>query len=366
MAEGTFILTELRIDGDPSTADDGDRFEWTADARSPTPFNGNAGGGARACPLKPWTLGGEQRTVRTDYPNARIPSEQVLGPRKMPHSFRGRFDDRYNGSGYALFEMRRLEAMFERGSMVRIQYGPLAFEGIPSNWKFDVQRLWDIDYEFQVSIHNRADESDRERVPTTPPSVTVLLDRLDVAVQAMLDADSLAPRHTLAGSLADDVTSELVDSVNVRERLASTIDQRDVAPPESPIDAFTHIATQFRNARASSYNLLLRLAAVRSDLDMSVQTAMGVLDFEDWTRSLRFAARIAMGSALQGDRFATERSEPDAVRLYRPQQGEHLYNIARKFYGTAHAWHLIYDRNSLRSFKMDGTERLIIPERGGT
>lgn len=360
---GVFILTELPAAGDPGAADDGERFEWASDSRASQVFDGRRGGGARACPIKPWPIGGEQRKVRTNYPGAKLPSTQVLGPIHLPQLFTGRWDDRYNAEGYALFEMRRFVDMCERGNDVRIQFGTLAFEGLIENWKCDPSKPWRITYEFSLDVHNRPEQTDRSRVPITPPDTGTLLDRFDFAAQATLDADDLAPRGVVSGSLADDVTAGLVNLVNLREELADTIDQSEFT---AGVDAFTRVATQFRAARGAAYGLILRLAAVRADLDMSVQTAMSVLDFEDWIRSLRFAARVAMGTARTGYQAATERSEPDAVRLYRPSEGEHLYQVSRKFYGTPHAWRLIYDRNSLQSVTLTGSEILIIPERGGT
>lgn len=365
MAAGVFTITEIRDSGDPATADDVARFEWSADSKPTAPFDGSKGGGARACPIKPWGTTGAQRTVRTDYPNAKVPGVQVLGPVHKPHSFKGRFDDRYNGAGFAKFEWRRFLEMAKRGPIVRVQYDDIAYEGIVTDWTFDVQRMWDIDYEITIDIYNEPQEGDRTRVPVTPTDPLTALNDHDLAVQATLDADEIAPRNAMTGTLADDTSTALVAMVVARDSLAATIDQRDVAPPENPVDAFTRIATQFRAARGAAFNLILRLGSVRADLDMAQRTAIGVLDFEDWSRSLRFAARIAMGSALAGDLAATEHAEPDAVRLYRPSAGEHLYSIARRFYGTPHAWRLIYERNSLRTFVMVGSETLLIPERGG-
>jgi hypothetical protein len=365
MAAGIFTITELRNASDPAQADEGERFEWTADARPVTPFDGVRGGGARACPIKPWAQPNEQRQVRTDYPGAKTPSRQILGPRCGAQTFRGRWDDRYNGAGYALAEWRRFIAMCERGNLVRVQYGPILFDGLITAWTPSVLRLWHIEYEFTFDPDGRPEDADTIRLPVTPQKPAALLDRFDVAVQALLDADAVAPRNAIAGTLADGVTSDLVAMTVARESLFSTIDARDIRPPENPIDGFTRIATQFRSGRGAAYDLILRLGAVRADTDMSVMTAIGVLDFEDWIRSLRYASRIAMGSALSGDRAATERAEPDAVRLYRPQANEHLYAISRKFYGTPHAWRMIYDRNSLSGFTMTGAEILVIPERGG-
>lgn len=360
----TFVITELRSDSDPQHADDGERFEWTADSSPVTPFDGAKGGGARACPLKPWTLGGEQRTVRTDYGGAQLPSEQVLGPSRKPFTLKGRWDDRYNGAGYALAEMERFEAMCKRGNLCRFAYGPIVREGIIKEWDFDVQRLWDVDYMFTVSVHQKPDELQLARSPQGPTDPTKSLDDFDIAIQAMLDADRGAPRSLVAGTLADDITEALTNATTARQRIADTIDTRDLAAPERPVDAFTAIATQFRAGRAAAYDILLLTSGARADLDLATLTPIGVLDFEDWIRSLRWAARVSMNSGRAGDLAATERAEPNAVRLYRPRRGESLYAISRKFYGTPHAWRLIYDRNALATFELLGTETLIIPERG--
>lgn len=365
MARHVFTITELRSGSDPSTADEGERFEWTADENPVTPFDGTKGGGARACPVKPWVIGISLRTVRTDYPGARTPSEQVLGPSRKPFTLRGRWDDRYNGDGYAENEVRRMEELIGRGSLCRFSYGKQVLEGIITDLDSSFEQPSRIPYEFTVSVHNRPDEANQNRSPETPSEPMQLLAEFDVAVQAMLDADQRAPRAVVAGTLADDITEALVETTTARESLAATIDNRDANPPEHAVDAFTRIATQFRAGRGAAYDLILRTAAVRSDLDLASVGAMQVLEFEDWIRSLRYAARIAMSKGRAGDLAATERADPSAVRLYRPHAGEHLYAIARKFYGTPHAWRLIYERNSLRTFTLLGNESLIIPERGG-
>lgn len=365
MANHVFIIIELTAAGDPSVADIGERFEWTSDSRPLTEFDGATGGGARACPLKPWAMPMETRIVRTDYPNATLPSRQIMGPRYQPQTFRGHWDDRYNGLGYAENELERFERMWHRGNLIRVQYGSQVFEGVIASFTPTWLKAWRVEYEFTLDVDGRPGFQDRIRSPETPEDPLASLDRVDVAVQALTDADQLAPRGALAGTLADDVTADLTATITSRDDLAATIDQRDLVPPEQPVDGFTRIATQFRAVKTQANQLLDRLAQSRADTDMMVQTAISTLDYEDWTRTLRWQARIVMGSALDGDEAATARAAPDATRLYRPHLGESLYAIARKFYGTPHAWRLIYDRNALQSFTLSGGEVLIIPERGG-
>lgn len=363
MAEGNFIITEIPPDGSP-----GDRFEWSADRRAPT-----GRGGARACPIQPWQLAGKLRTVRTDYPGARKPSEQVLGPQKMPFTLTGKWDDRYNRSGefadggYAIAEMRRFEALCERGNPCRFQYLSIVRDGLITEWDLSYMREWFIPYKFTVSVHdNPAAPSDSSRVPETTETPSSLFDKLDAAVQAMLEVHNRIPASQLGGTLADDMHSDLTDVAAQRESLGATLDNRELNPPEKPTDAFLRLATQFRQVRGGAFNVLVRLAGVRSDVELTTRTALSVLSFEDWSRGMRFMARIAMGQGLKGDRESTKRAAPDAQRLYRPQRGESLYAISRKFYGTPHAWRLIYERNALRTFQLLGTETLVIPDRGGT
>ncbi len=147
---------------------------------------------------------------------------------RKPFTMHGKLDDRYNGDGFALNEMRRLEAMFQRGNLCRFQYGPLALDGIVTEWDFPVQRTWDIDYEFTVSVHQRPDEANLDRSPETPSDPSTLLDDLDLAVQGMLDADNLAPRSMVGGALSDTITAQLVETTTARERLATTLDNRDM------------------------------------------------------------------------------------------------------------------------------------------
>ncbi len=368
MADGlVFLITELLALTDPTTADDGERFEWTSDASTT-----NAKGGARACPKGgPWKLGLTQHSVRTDYTGARNPSEQVLGPRRKPFTLSGRWQDKYNrsgdfaGGGYAEAEMLRFEKMVERGNRCRFQYGSQAFEGLITEFEPDYMRPWDIGYSFTVSVHNRAEKPARARVLHVPKDPAKSFSDADLAVQAMLAAHAKAPRNAVTGTLATDLDASLASLTESREALSQTIDGRAHKPTGSPVAPFQRTATQFRAVRERAYATLRLLAEVRADLDMVATTAIHVLDFEIWTRSLRTAARTAIRSAAEGAKAAAEYAKPDAARLYRPRAGESLYAIARKFYGTPHAWHLIYERNALRSFALTGSETLIIPARGG-
>jgi hypothetical protein len=341
----------------------GETFVWTSNPdKPPTPS-----GGARAAPRGgTWTFGGSHRQKRTDYPSSLTPSVQVLGPVHKPQTLDGMFDDRYNFPGYAVAEHRRLEAMLERGNLCRLSFQDQAFLGLFTDWSFPYRRDWQIGYSITFDVHARPEDFDlSDRSPFVDISPAVAQDQLDNAITAILQFHKSAPRSHLVGDTIPNTESRLAQAVSDVDQLGRTLDNQEITPSvASPVDAYTRMATQFHSVQGSTYELLISSAAYRSDTGLVVQTAMGVLGFEDWTRSVRYAARLAMGRARRGEQACAARAEPDAKRLYRPQQGESLYAISRKFYGTPYAWGLIYKRNHLTSVTLTGREVLVIPDRG--
>lgn len=356
---GAFVIEELnRTDGEA------ERFEWTSD-------RAGENGGGRAIPRQPWDMGGDQRTVRTDYTGAKVPSEQVLGPAQAPQQFTGRWDDGYNFDGYAEQEMRRFEAMCNRGNLVRISFQAQSFEGLITTWRFSYRRAWDIHYTFGVSVHARADEYQiSDRSPATTRSgidafddVNDLVNALALANEEELRAGALEAK--LAAGAADAAKAALATITAERSALGATLDAATLSPTAAQALApFRRMATQYRTIANGAADGIQNLIQVRSDLELGVATALDVLNFESWSRSFRFQARVLMGDANAAAADMDERDAPDARHLYRPHRGESLYAIARKFYGAAEAWRLIADRNALTDFTLTGDELLIIPERG--
>jgi len=354
-----WTITELPR-GEAATP--GETFVWSAATTPPT-----ANGGGRAAPRAPWTFGGTQRTKRTDYTGARTPSVQVLGPSKKPQTLEGTFDDRYNFPGYAKAEQRRLEDMIDRGNLCRVSFQGQAFVGIFTEQTYPYRRDWQIGYSIVFDVHARAEDYDiSDRSPELELSPVVTFNAVDLATSAALSFHDTAPRPHLAGDTIPNTEANLAQLVSDVDQLGRTLDNREITPPESPVDGYTRLATQFRTVQGSAYALLLQLGAVRSDTELVVQTPLAVLGFETWSRSLRYAARITLGRAAAGERSCAARATPDAQRLYRPSQGESLYAIARKFYGAPHAWRAIFDRNHLTSVILTGREILVIPERGAS
>lgn len=363
MAAGLFVIQELRAANGLGAqgAQIASRFEWTSDAR---PVNAVLGGG-RACPKGGWAQSGEQREVRTDYPGAVTPSRQILGPRWLPTTFTGTWDDRYNSPGYALRERDRFVAMARRGNLVRVQFQGESFVGLVKAWTCTYIRDWQIEYQFTFDPSDSARDYDLSARSPGILTVSQVFDAVEYSTQVLQTVQVDAPRGQIGTEVARDTEAAVAAVSLTRDSLANTLDQREISPPEKPTDPLASIASQFRVIQSQAFETVEVLYEARSDVDLTVQSAITLLDFEAWSRSTRFVARVLVGNAFDAAEQVAERVEPTAATLYRPREGESLYGVARRFYGSPFAWREIAARNRLSGPNLTGDELLVIPQRSG-
>lgn len=367
-----FTLTELETMGGKPLAD-GTQFVWVASKTIPLqlgidspadPVIQRSFQGAFACPRRPWTRSGKLRTNRTDYPGAKTPSEQVLGPNHEPFSLDGRWDDRYNFEGFAVQTEREFEAMCRRGNPVRIQFEQLSYDGLITEWNTQYFRSWDIRYEFTVSVHIRSNDSDlATRSPDTPRNARQIFDDMGTIVEAIRDADTDVPSSYLATDLSSTIGADIFTLEGQLDALELILEARERAPNVQAIDPFRRLATATRAMQTTAQLMNLALLDVKPTNSLGPQTAVSVLLFETWSRSIRYNNRILINNAFLGSRELDERADPNAIGLYRPHKGESLYNVSRLFYGTPFGWRLIAERNNIPGIQLTGDELLIIPER---
>ena len=367
MAAGLFTIHELLPSGLTGAA-----FYWTADETAAVPTDdalSTARGGAQACPLGDWNQPGEMRSVRTDYTGNPVPSEQVQGSKSNPQEFNGRWDDRYNYKGYAQDTLKAFRALCERGNLVEISFQGKGYRGLLKTWNFPERRHWDVRYSFSLSIHGTfeqvqaADFGLEDRIERSPIEHR---DDVDDIIAALALVDEVAPRSHMVDGPADAASETLATIEAALDSLDDSLDQRDlnVSSPSNPISPFSLLAAKFRTLINGALDINQGLLEVKSDVSLAVVTGKAVLDFEDWTRSMRFHARILMGQSLDAEQDMKARDQPEVDRLYRAREGESLMAISRQVYGTPHQWHTIAEANSLETEVLTGEEILIIPELG--
>jgi hypothetical protein len=118
----------------------------------------------------------------------------------------------------------------------------------------------------------------------------------------------------------------------------------------------------FYTMGTTGQELLDLLYATDADEALNYENGEGVLLYNLWARGLMYQARrmVVVGRRAAGE--LQQRAEPNALALYRPEAGEHLYAISNRFYRTKESWRAIAKRNGLTTYTLTGEELLVIPE----
>jgi hypothetical protein len=368
MPGSTFLIEELNLLGGAQPPGGFQRFEWSEQRQS--------------IPTRPWSWGVHQRTVRTDYPGADDPTEQVLGPNFTPFTVEGVWDDRYNPiqtgvefvdgertgfldpGGYAVDEWRRFEAMVRRGNVVRITFEAVVIQGVITDFEVDYHHGNRIGYRFTFSPHHRQPGGffAIRRSPRTVLNASQLRDEVSTELAEAFALHERAPSTMLVTSLFLDADALMTTWADDLAMIDTAIEQRRLTPEVEPTAALLRIASLFYGMSTTGQALLALLYQTDADEALTYESGDGALLYNLWARGVMYQARRV---ALVSRRAASElqqRAEPNAIALYRPQEGEHLYEIANRFYRTKSSWRHIAKRNGLVSFTLEGTELLIIPE----
>ncbi len=122
------------------------------------------------------------------------------------------------------------------------------------------------------------------------------------------------------------------------------------------------LATTFRRLRNANIQIALALSRVTSPLDVAFTDVLKMAQYTEWNMGTQTLAWQMVGASSRAEIDALSRARQKPKAIYYPKRGESLERIARRFYGSANSWRIIYDRNNLSSLTLDGTEELIIPE----
>lgn len=326
------------------------RFEW--DIQSQT------------APMGEWSFGVELRTVREDYAGADEPVEQVLGWNYTDFSLHGKWDDRYAGSGFAVTTWRAFEAMVKRGPMVQIEFESVTIQGLIKAATFRYRREAFIEYEFEVSPHYRhRGDSGRERlIPPFASDPTQIL--TDAQAQTLKLTVALANvRRQHVDAFAD--VESVVDTVSTLDQAYAAINEARIEIEEGTeldVPVMRRLSQAIGAVRAAHFDAALAVGALSAEANTLLRRPLAKLGFESWSRGVGIEARLGVVKSYDAQRALSSRAQPDAKAVYRPYDGEHVYSISQRFYGTIRGWRQILEANGLNSPVMTGTELLVIPE----
>jgi hypothetical protein len=354
LSKREFVITELTATSS-GYVDSAVKFAWDAQTQS--------------SPRGAWEIAIKLRTVREDYPGTDIPTEQVLGFNYEPFTLTGFWDDRYAGAQFAEKTRAAFEDMVIRGNLCRFEFERVSIHGIITEFKPSYHQSFRVGYSFTVSPHFKNKGGDlrtaRKRTNGAPeatanPNRYVL--RMQAIVTSMAESMALAPREAITGDTYDSVAGMVGDVIDTLDRVNTIIDSQVLAVSGAPQNTLASVVNGFESIQSTATDLIAGLAALRTDNDLSHESALGNLAFESWRRNLAADSRAVLLEAFTARSELGKRVAPDAKALYRPRAGESLYAVSNRFYNTPHKWRLIATRNNLHTFTLTGTEMLVIPQ----
>lgn len=318
-------------------------------------------------------FGLDLRTVRTDLPGSEDPIEQVLGWNYTPFTVKGVWDDRHAGTGYAEKTRKDFELLVKRGNPVRYQFEQLSIIGLITKFEFLYVRQDYQTYSFTISPHKRYEnetvrvDSNKFRKVFTDPknSVKIAREALELmkADQALASLKAGARVQQL---LKSGVFSDINASLDTIETYISSteklVETEMLGPIENATKALARGAAIMASTKTALATLLHKQASLASSVHMSISSVAETFRFEGWHRTLAGSARAMVVSSEQTRRDFIYRAKPKPKRLHRVKQGESLYQISTRYYGTPHHWRDILFANHLTSIVLQGGELLEIPE----
>lgn len=349
-----FTITELKRTANGTFTELPAKFVWDHDTQS--------------SPRNAWEFGLKLRTVREDYPGTNRPTEQVLGWNWEPFTLEGVWDDRYAGQGFAERTRHAFEALCQRGNLVRLNFEDVTITGLITHPSFKYFQKYRQGYSFQFSPHFR----EQEAGDTIAPRAVANPNDYAVQTQAVIDQAQAvhdeAPKTVLVGgifALVDAVISDWQDKADTINTIVNNRALFVVPTADQPVNSVARLAQAFRDLASSASDMLPLVSDLPSDTSLFFQQGVGTLDLESWARGLGFYARMLIYHATLAADDLDARVAPDALALYRPHEGESLYAISNRFYGTPFRWRDIAERNRMRSIALTGAEVLIIPNKRG-
>ncbi len=318
-------------------------------------------------------FGVELRTSRQDLPGSEEPVEQVLGWNYKPFTVKGAWDDRHAGQGFAEQTRKDFEALVKRGNPVRYQFEQLSITGLIKDFDFLYVRKDYQTYTFTISPHFRY-EGETVRVDVNK-SRKIFNDPKNAVKKAREGLEAIRAAQELASNRANsrvqqllktgvfaDINSSIEDVEVLISKSEKLVDDEILGPAENATKALNRGAQTMLSAKTAIASLLNKQKSLQASASMSISSLVENLKFENWHRTLAGSARQFVVTSEQSRRDFAYRAQPKPKRLHRVRQGESLYQISTRYYGTPHHWREILASNKLSSIVLQGGELLEIPE----
>ena len=311
----------------------------------------------------------QAKTSRKVIPGSNSVVEQTLAVSWQPFDLVGEWDDKWGNIGtqrdgeFAFNTFQEFSKLVTRAPLVRLELDALSFVGIITDFKVRYVHAAKIGWAFTLSPHvNESVEALRIvkiETQSIPKWIQDLAGYNDIMEVHFDELQTEVP--ILQTPRVDEFTRvmlEINDAINRIQGIGA--------------DGFTNdtyrklmlLATTFRRCRGAAYQATLALSRLTSSADLAFADILHSLRYAEWASSSLTTAWKMIGVATRAEIDTRRRANQRPKAIYYPKRGESLERISMRFYGTADNWRPIYDKNNLSSLVLDGTEELLIPERG--
>lgn len=348
----------------------------------------------RAMPYRAPSWPVEQHSKLTWYPGNPVATQQVLGPREQETTFSGKWKARFiqgsiliNGDPSVIDTPAAAVQLFEQlarsGKRVRVQW---AFEvrlGLLKTFTPSPDRIQDIAWEAEFEWSARNDETaPRAATEQSAPAGNDVFK----AQNALEDTHALAPPNAiqLAASLLaeiDDIGDRVADVVDNLKQVEALVNL-----PAQTLGALRSNVAQLTRQLSEFQRRILGERSSAQDADTSARTKGATtsptsggghrtgaarasssdvqeLQLEVWRRTM---GRNAGNLRFQVQRLlldAENRLQPQATRIYTARQGDNLYALATRFYGSPDFANFLAQANRLTTVVVPGGYLLRVPPR---
>ena len=347
-----FVITELERIGTGTLKDTKQKFVWTPRQHS--------------MPEKPIEIPITVNTSRESEVGTTRPVEQVLSSAIEPFDFNGTWDDKFAGSGFAQRMRRDFSEFVARAPLVRVEWQQEAMVGIMQRLIITYLRRTKMRYAVTFSPHSEAFTGDIIRPTIAPIPIQARIDEIKTQIDI---GDLLQSELGATLPVTDDLfkdTSSIYNGLKAKlDNLNSTFKDK-FGVVEQATENLKNISFIFGDIRGSAQSMLLKLASVRSDVNIAYRNTQKALAIDEWSRGMSALARTTILVSTDAKADVDERVFSVPKRLYRPFKGQNIYSVALQVYGNTASWRAIVKANNLVALTFDGTEELVIPKQAVT
>lgn len=342
----------------------------------------------RAMPYQEPSFKTVLKTKKTTYPGNPVATQQVLNPDLDNTTFEGTWKERFlrgavviNGNEDAVTSVDQVIAIFENlslsGKLVRVQWLSFVRTGLLVGFDVKPQNAVDMKWELEFEWQSRDDSILGSRAAAfTTPSPDDLLNLLNTIEDIITMAPGVVQSfNAVVVSAVRDISNKLGEIVNLLRVAEAVISMP--AQVEGAIQSLVltlvrqvqDLTRQLSDRWSESFmgkGLALALASstVQPETLGSQSSALASqASYAAWSRSLTLslgALSFATQRAYQG---VVDRTKPSGLRVVTVAEGETLYSLAQKLYGSPDFANFLAVVNGLTSVRVPPGFQLRAPGR---